>query len=541
MEDKQVLKGGLIFLAFLTVLFAGWRVVSYRPTPSSDTVEVRNPNGTASYYSAKELQDSHSELVKNLRTQELMQNPISEESEDISSSSIVSSSPTPMVQGKMRTPTTSAHFSSTNSSPQTVYSAHSPVVSTTGSLASIGETSSPILTDKTTKPGVYPLTKEEKIMKEREERMLVPYLIPDKETQKKINDNLQNLSAAIAQAVQKALTPKSKKEANIEKYLNKSSTGTTAATTSISNPFQTMMAQINTQKQDIIQNVSKAYGKEAGQRAGHLMDQFQGDLQQAISQPDQTPQTIAQNVQKIADNYQRKLNKMNQQNQYDKYVSDLTDNYHNQVAQLQKLYPDNDALNQEFSRITEEALAKELALPSSELTPEEYAKQQYAIQYNMRQQLEEATKKAGASTTGLHTYDNDRAKEILENLQQQEEAGNIISVARKVSESDAAGLSDTLLKEGSDMLAQVEQVYGAEEAAAFKPILDNYYQQMMATTQEELTPAQRQQKQMQLRLDSNRQMLEMQRNAILRMNIPQEQKEQALQSIEQELNSLPKM
>lgn len=541
MEDKQVLKGGLIFLAFLTVLFAGWRVVSYRPTPSSDTVEVRNPNGTASYYSAKELQDSHSELVKNLRTQELMQNPISEESEDISSSSIVSSSPTPIVQGKMRTPATSAHFSSTNSSPQTVYSAHSPVVSTTGSLASIGETSSPILTDKMTKPGVYPLTKEEKIMKEREERMLAPYLIPDKETQKKINDNLQNLSAAIAQAVQKALTPKSKKEANIEKYLNKSSTGTTAATTSISNPFQTMMAQINTQKQDIIQNVAKAYGKEAGQRAGHLMDQFQGDLQQAISQPDQTPQTIAKNVQKIADNYQRKLNKMNQQNQYDKYVSDLTDNYHNQVAQLQKLYPDNDALNQEFSRITEEALAKELALPSSELTPEEYAKQQYAIQYNMRQQLEEATKKAGASTTGLHTYDNDRAKEILENLQQQEEAGNIISVARKVSESDAAGLSDTLLKEGSDMLAQVEQVYGAEEAAAFKPILDNYYQQMMATTQEELTPAQRQQKQMQLRLDSNRQMLEMQRNAILRMNIPQEQKEQALQSIEQELNSLPKM
>ena len=369
---------------------------------------------------------------------------------------------------------------------------------------------------------------------------LSPYLIPNKEAQKKLDADFKNLNNALSRAIQKALTPKSKKNANIEKYLHRDATAT--APQPNADPFQEMLAQIATQKTDIVQSVTEAFGNQAGQRAGQLMDNFQKDLTAEVSKTDQQPQVTAQNIQKIAQTYQQKFDRMNQQNQYNQYVKELTAQYNSQAESLKKLYPDQDELNDEFTRISNEALQKELSLPSQKLTPEQYAQARYDIQYNMRQEMEKAVRDAGTSLNGLHQYDNERANDILKDLEQREEAGTIVSVPRKESVDNTNALSMTLLKEQQDTLAQIEQAYGVQARADFKPVLDEYYQEMMKTTQELMTPSQRYHAKEHLRVEYSRRLLEKQREAISKMeNVSPQQKEEALQAIEKEINALPKM
>ena len=110
-----------------------------------------------------------------------------------------------------------------------------------------------------------------------------------------------------------------------------------------------------------------------------------------------------------------------------------------------------------------------------------------------------------------------------------------------MSETDTAGLSTTLEKEQNDKLNEFTQYFGEETAATVRPILQNYYQQMMQTAREEMTDTDRMRQQALLRLEANRKILDVQIAAVERMNIPQDQKEQTLQSLEKEQIALQDM
>ncbi|MBO4675143.1 MAG: hypothetical protein J5601_03540, partial [Elusimicrobiaceae bacterium] len=328
---------------------------------------------------------------------------------------------------------------------------------------------------------------------------------------------------------------------NIEKYLHKTDPSYQAEIQAQEDPFQEMMAQISNQRNEIVQNVTQAFGAQAGQRAGALMTDFERDLSSEISKTDQAPQKTVENIQKIARNYEQKFEKMNQENQYKQYVENLTQDYNKQLQDLQELYPANTDLQQELARIYQEYLSKELSLSSQTLTPEEYSTAKYENNYALQKEAEEAIKKLGGSMEDFLDYGKKREKEKWKEQQQLEEEGKIMSIPRKMSETDTKGLSSVLSKEQNDKINEFTQYYGEETAANIKPILEDYYQQMMQMTQEEMTDRDRANKQDLLRLRANYQMLEVQMSAVEKMNIPQGQKEQTLQALEKEQISLQNM
>ena len=535
-EDKGILIGGLILLALAIALLAAWRVWIYKPV--SPITNLPHAGGTGSY-SMNSSESDPETLSQTMRRQELMETP-----------NFSLSSPAQLKQNAETVPTDHPEISSVKkeanvpawkkylAQPSSVKSAtsFSPISNQPSSPKTTGS-AIPLSTNVYfSQPASWESPQDLNTMREQ---MLAPYLLPRPDAQRKLNINLNNLRHSIARALQKFLTPKSKKETNIEKYLHKAEQTSQPAVQE--DPFQEMMVQIGNQTNEIVQNVTQAFGTQAGQRAGALMADFERDLTAEISKTDQTPQKTAENIQKISQNYQQKFEKMNQENQYNKYVENLTQDYNKQLQDLQELYPDNADLQQELARIYQEYLSKDLSLSSQQLTPEEYATAKYENHYALQKEAEELVKKMGGSMEELHKYEQEREKEEWRKRQQLEEEGKIVSMPHKMSETDAKGLSSVLSKEQEDKIKEFTQYYGEETAAAVKPILENYYQQMMQTTQEEMSDNDRGLKQAQLRLEANRKILEMQINAVEQMNLPQSQKEQTLQSLEKEQIALQNM
>ena len=527
--DKNI----LLILAVILASFAAWRVCSYRASHGQkNPAIVENLQQAVATKSAELFEDKPLYPSKNYPYDNIQQQNQNSYSTPYANATSSGNVPT--------TFTNTQQFSSNKVVPNTGKTqAVSGTSYTTGynSTTTNGNITTPTASFSSSR-STYAPTGQEQMAQERAAN-LFPYLAPNKETQRKLSTSLQDLNDSITRAIQAALTPKSKKEANIEKYLHKDTSSASAAT--VSTPFQEMLTQMNTQKKEVVKSVANAYGAEAGQRAENLMNNFQKELTTEVSKKDQPIQTTAQNVQKIAQKYQQKFDQMNQQNQYNQYVKDLTNQYEKQVTALKQLYPGQQALNEEFSRISNDALKKELSLSAKNMTPEEYTKARYAIQYDMHQELENAIKKAGASLTELHQYDNANAQNILNDLQNKEETGAIVSVPRKASEEETKAISKTLNDEQNNLLSQVKKTYGEQGVEDFKPVLDSYYQQMMQTMQEPMSAADRYQAQLNLRIEYNRRILEMQRDAILKMDIPREQKEANLATIEKEINALPKI
>lgn len=535
-KDRNI----LLVLACILAFFAAWRIFSYRAAHGERNPEIVENIQQAVAARAPEL-FVETPISLSKQTEDPALTVYGHSSVILPSGEARTNAHTPSSVAPSSLPTQSVSVS-TETQKQASFPTAGRSSTTTNAVSTSqakGGNSSQSATFISSAQKSYSPSPSDQLAQERATH-LSPYLLPNKEAQKKLDADFKDLSNAISRAIQTSLTPKSKKNANIEKYLHKD--GATSTVSAQTDPFQTMLTQVANQKKGIVQNVTEAFGTQAGQRAGQLMDNFQKDLTAEVTKTDQTPQVTAQNIQKIAQTYQQKFDRMNQQNQYEQYVKDLTAQYNAQTESLKKLYPQQEELNNEFARISNKALQAELSLPSKNLTPEEYAKARYEIQYNMHQEMEEAVKKAGSSMTGLHQYDNEHAQDILNDLEKKEEEGLIVSVPRKESANNIQALSETLLKEQHDTLAQIEQAYGVQARADFKPLLDEYYQEMMKTTQEEMTPSQRYRAKEHLRAQYSRRILEMQRDKILQMeNVPQEQKEVALQNIEKAINALPKM
>jgi len=519
MKDKNI----LLILAILLAFFAAWRIFSYRASHGEQNPAV-----------VKNVQQAVA-----TKTKELFQEPILPTLQDSTSSSssnqfaaqentpatdvatLSGKQPTASSKSSSAMPGTGSNSNFSSATPNQY--GKNPYLATKAKDASASDFQSTMYT---------PSAADELAQKRSDN--LSPYPWFNKEAKQKLDNDFNNLNTVISRAVQAALMPKSKKNANIEKYLHK-----TAAAPASEDPFQNMLTQMAAQKNEIVNSVSDAFGKQAGQRAGQLMDNFQRDLTSEVSKIGQDPQTTAQNVQKIAQTYQQKFDQMNAKNQYDKYVKDLTTQYNQQLNSLKQLYPDQDKLNSDFNRIFNQALQKDIALASKKMNPEEYMKERYNVQYTMQKEIEDSIRNAGVSAAKYHDVLEKDRKETIEQL---EKEGKIVSVPRRESEEKINALSETLLKEQTDLLTQLEKIYGVQARAEFQQIVDDYYQNMMRIMNEEMTDKERFDEQRRLRIESNRQILELQREKIQNMeNLPDEQKERSLQNIDKEIQALPKI
>ncbi|MBR4592470.1 MAG: hypothetical protein IKO35_04605 [Elusimicrobiaceae bacterium] len=142
-----------------------------------------------------------------------------------------------------------------------------------------------------------------------------PYMASlTKEQAASLEKQLNGLSDRLEAAILRALLPKSKKDMNVEKYLasTKGEAPSAEDTTAQKNPAAVIAKQMSKQKSGIVNSMKNAFGNKAARQAGQIMDSFQQELTNALSQPGLTQQQIQQQTRQISQKYNKQLQKLSE-------------------------------------------------------------------------------------------------------------------------------------------------------------------------------------------------------------------------------------
>ena len=219
-------------------------------------------------------------------------------------------------------------------------------------------------------PGVYRPTAQEAVEAERE-RAFSPFLTGmNRKQQEQLQNQLKGLSSNIDRALAKALMPKSKKDANIEKYLQRNASPAAAS----AGPFAPVLDQVASQKAGVVQSMGNAFGQEAAQEAGQVMDDFQNEMASAVNNPNMNPQQIAEKVKQVAQKYEQKLQKMSNDNSFKKFQQERIEKDNRLKEELAKQYGPEIAA--QANQVIDAAREKDMKLALQGLPVEEYYNQQ---------------------------------------------------------------------------------------------------------------------------------------------------------------------
>ncbi len=375
-------------------------------------------------------------------------------------------------------------------------------------------------------PGVYRPTVEEQMQAERN-RAFAPFMtaVP-KEQQKRLETQLKGLSSGIDRAVAKALLPKSKKDANIEKYLQRNASPQAVA----AGPFAPVLDQVAAQKSGVVNSMGQTFGPQAAQEASKVMDSFQNEMTSAVTAPGQTPQQIAQKVKEVTKKYEQKLQKMTQDNGFKKFEQERIAKDNLLKEEIGKQYGSEIAAL--ASEKIDSARAKDMQLARQGLPAEEYYKQQLANQRDRRKALEDIILKNGKSTKGLFAAEDEVERRDIEQKLQDEEDGKTLGRSYKAGEKELAAIDHSLNQERKEKLQTAGQIYGEEGARKIDAIYQKYYDDYMKIWNDpDSSKTSKQQASMKLRQDVNKQLEEVQ-------NDPQMQEARLNRQVESSLSQL---
>lgn len=375
-------------------------------------------------------------------------------------------------------------------------------------------------------PGVYRPTVEEQMQAERN-RTFAPFMtaVP-KEQQKRLETQLKGLSSGIDRAVAKALLPKSKKDANIEKYLQRNASPQAVA----AGPFAPVLDQVAAQKSGVVNSMGQTFGPQAAQEASKVMDSFQNEMTSAVTAPGQTPQQIAQKVKEVTKKYEQKLQKMTQDNGFKKFEQERIAKDNLLKEEIGKQYGSEIAAL--ASEKIDAARAKDMQLARQGLPAEEYYKQQLANQRDRRKALEDIILKNGKSTKGLFAAEDEVERRDIEQKLQDEEDGKTLGRSYKAGEKELAAIDHSLNQERKEKLQTAGQIYGEEGARKIDAIYQKYYDDYMKIWNDpDSSKTSKQQASMKLRQDVNKQLEEVQ-------NDPQMQEARLDRQVESSLSQL---
>ncbi len=375
-------------------------------------------------------------------------------------------------------------------------------------------------------PGVYRPTVEEQMQAERN-RAFAPFMtaVP-KEQQKRLETQLKGLSSGIDRAVAKALLPKSKKDANIEKYLQRNASPQAVA----AGPFAPVLDQVAAQKSGVVNSMGQTFGPQAAQEASKVMDSFQNEMTSAVTAPGQTPQQIAQKVKEVTKKYEQKLQKMTQDNGFKKFEQERIAKDNLLKEEIGKQYGSEIAAL--ASEKIDAARAKDMQLARQGLPAEEYYKQQLANQRDRRKALEDIILKNGKSTKGLFAAEDEVERRDIEQKLQDEEDGKTLGRSYKAGEKELAAIDHSLNQERKEKLQTAGQIYGEEGARKIDAIYQKYYDDYMKIWNDpDSSKTSKQQASMKLRQNVNKQLEEVQ-------NDPQMQEARLDRQVESSLSQL---
>ncbi len=327
-------------------------------------------------------------------------------------------------------------------------------------------------------PGMYRPTVQEAVQNERN-RAFAPFLTGmSKKQQEQLQNQLQGLSSNIDRAIAKALLPQNKKNANIEKYLQRHSSSGGVS----SGPFAPVLDQVASQKAGVVNSMGQAFGQEAAQEAGQVMDDFQSEMASAVNSPDMSSQQIAEKVKQVAQKYEQKLQKLSNDNSFKKFQQERIEKDNLLKAEISKKYGSEIAA--QANQVIDAAREKDMQLAMQGLPAEEYYNRQAENQNARRKALEDIITKNGKSTQGLFEVENKLADEEVKKARQDEKEGKVLGRSYRASPAELKAREKSLNPNRKENVKKAGEIYGEEGARRVDAIYEKYQDEYMKIWQD---------------------------------------------------------
>ncbi len=533
-EEQRTLKVFLGILALLAVLGALWRVMTYQPgspVPGTrQTVEIKQTLPAAETLSAP-----------NETVNELLADPISTSSPVQTRPNSLPAMPTQVepsprvVYPQNRSTVRQTYVPRAQTGQRYVdQNFYTPDTKTPTSY----QTGSSYTSSGFTGPQVNFNTSTAARLQEERASMLAPYLRPNKQDKARMDAQWNKMAAALERAIAKALTPKSKKEEMIEKYAGKAPSPVSSQTPGFTGQLAPVGEQLAVQKQQMMQSMGSAFGSAAAQQTGGIMDAFAGELAGILNAPNITAAEKEKQVKELTRKYQDKMDKLAQKNQYDKFVAQRTAQINEQKEAFRAKY--DEQLSDKLGQILEDEWQQEQQLATQNLPVDEYNTKMAQLHQQKRNELQQTVLEQGQSVNPLLELEKQQEEKALKELQAKVEAGEVESVTRAATPNEIKQMQADLKVKSADTLDKIakDPLLGPKAAEEFKPILDNYQQQLNTLYQQELSVDERRQKEGELLKSVNRQLLDKQIASIEKLELPEAQKQHILDELNQAYNAL---
>ena len=293
-----------------------------------------------------------------------------------------------------------------------------------------------------------------------------------REEEKKLNQRLQSFSAGLERAIASAVSAKTKREQNIEKYLARARGEAASMDTDVravqtrqaGGPAQEVMQQLASQSKSIVNDVRANYGDKAASEAESIMGDFQKEMAETLNAPGDLQEKQIR-AQAVNNKYNNKLQQFNQEQALDKMEEQMRAENEKYLKKIEQTYGPQTAAN--MRPVMEEYLAKRKQIWATPQAEEEAVAQMLALNEQQRKAQEEVVRQTApdASAGQLTALQNEVAKQ------------SILEEARKAQSGET---SSPLFYQSEQARAQNEAAWqkeGAKIVEGFKTLGDQAVQQ----------------------------------------------------------------
>lgn len=363
---------------------------------------------------------------------------------------------------------------------------------------------------------------------EKRNAVLAPYLNSlTPEAAKSLERQLTGLSSRVERAVLQAMLPKSRKNANIEKYLQRNSSHNAST-----GPFAGVMEQLSAQKAGIMNSMNGAFGKDAADEAGKVMDAYQKELAAALSQPGLTREQAAQKTRAIGQKYEKELQNVGEKHALKDFEAKQMEKDGSLQNHLAKAYGAD--IGAQAESILASWREKDMHLALAGLPEEEYYKQQLENQRARRKELEQMLLQNGRSLQGLQEAEDELERARVEQALKDEEEGKTLPVNHHFDDKTIAATTQDLRRERDEKLQTAQRIYGEEGGQAVNAIYDRYETRMSEIMNSDWPISVKQQEIMKARQKTNEEIASLQRTPAMRQAREKEQVNSTMEQLMQD-------
>ena len=319
---------------------------------------------------------------------------------------------------------------------------------------------------------------------------------------------------------------------NVEKYLSRTqASGATA--NAEQNPFAAVSHQFAQQKNTLMASMNQAFGPQAARETGQVMDAFEQELMQTLSQPTQSAEQKRQKTNQVIRKYNTQLQKLGEKHGLAKMNQErLTKDNHLQ-QKLAKSY--GNEIAGQLGHVMDKYRQKELALAQQpNLTQQERYQQFLENQRLRRQEMEQVLLKNGQSLKALQQAEDEEERQTIQQALQDEESGKTAPQVYRPTQDEKATFNNSIKKEQNDKVRIAQAMYGQEGSTRIQEIYDQYAQKTQEIMDNpETSRLEKQQQLMKARQETNQALERLQKNPEMKQLRENKQVESTLQQLMQ--------